>query len=68
MARQTAQELLRTLLDSGETQTSIEAGSGVPQATISRILNGADPRSSTVDKLAEYAERRRKSKAKKARH
>lgn len=64
MTRQTAHDLLRSLLDSGETQTSIEAGSGVPQATISRILSGADPRSSTVDKLAAYAERKRKTKKK----
>lgn len=61
MNRPTAKQLIEALLASGETQTSIEAGSGVPQATISRILNAthADPRASTVDKLAAYAARKK---------
>ena len=59
MAMQTAKQIIEALLEAGETQSSIETGSGVSQATISRILTGtaADPRSSTTAKLAAYAER-----------
>lgn len=59
MGMQTAKQIIEALLEAGETQSSIESGSGVSQATISRILSGtaADPRSSTTAKLAAYAER-----------
>lgn len=52
--------LLDRLIDSGETQTSISAATGVPQATISRILAGkhGDPLTSTTRKIQDYAERR----------
>lgn len=58
MTRKTGQEIIQELIDLGETQLSIEAGSGVAQATISRILTGKaeDPRSSTVEKLSVYAD------------
>lgn len=62
MTKPTARDVIRDLLDRGETQLSIEAGSGVSQATISRILNGKaeDIRASTVDKLNDYAGRVRR--------
>lgn len=42
---------VQRLIDSGYTQVEIEEKTGVPQATVSRILSGADPRYSTVEKL-----------------
>lgn len=67
MHRLTPKEIVQELLEKGETQLSIEAGSGVSQATISRILNGKadDCRTSTVEKLSAYASqvRRRRRKA-----
>ncbi|MHA7916484.1 helix-turn-helix domain-containing protein [Alloalcanivorax xenomutans] len=53
------QEIVRALMDAGETQLSIERATGISQATISRIASGVsqDPRSSTVAKLREYADR-----------
>lgn len=52
-----AKDIIQSLLSAGDTQAEIEKGSGVSQATISRILNGEhqDPKSSTVNKLAAYA-------------
>lgn len=52
------QEIVRTLIDAGETQLSIERATGISQATISRIAAGVsqDPRSSTVTKLRSYAD------------
>lgn len=57
-------DLLDRLIASGETQTSIAAATGVPQATISRILAGkhGDPLTSTTRKIQDYAERRLKGK------
>ena len=53
-------DLLDRLMASGETQTSIALATGVPQATISRILSGkhGDPLTSTTRKIQDYAERR----------
>lgn len=53
-------KLISDLLKAGDTQADIEAGTGIRQATISRILTGAikDPRSSTVSKLISYASKR----------
>lgn len=50
---QTPREIVQAAIDAGWTQSKIAAESGVPQATISRILSGEhnDPRFSTVEKL-----------------
>ena len=50
------QEIVRACIQANFTQEQIAAESGVPQATISRILTGAhsDPRNSTVEKLREF--------------
>lgn len=62
---QPIQSHVQRLIDSGFTQVEIEEKTGVPQATVSRILTGkhADPRSSTVEKLRQLKpkpQRRRK--------
>lgn len=49
---QPIQSHVQRLIESGFTQVEIEEKTGVTQATVSRILNGAaDPRYSTVEKL-----------------
>ncbi len=49
---QTPREIVQAAIDAGWTQSKIAAETGVPQATISRILSGEnDPRFSTVEKL-----------------
>ena len=48
---QPIQSHVQKLIDSGFTQVEIEEKTGVTQATVSRILSGADPRYSTVEKL-----------------
>ncbi|MBX4004311.1 helix-turn-helix domain-containing protein [Ralstonia pickettii] len=49
---QSPREIVQAAIDAGWTQSKIAAESGVPQATISRILSGEnDPRFSTVEKL-----------------
>lgn len=60
-----AKDLIEALLKAGDTQAEIEKGSGVSQATISRILTGGhqDPKSSTVNKLMAYASSRLQSPA-----
>lgn len=57
MANHNPREIIKALLAAGDTQADIEKGTGISQATISRILNGEhqDPKSSTVNKLASYA-------------
>lgn len=61
-------EIIARLIEAGDTQKDIEAGSGVPQATISRILSGAhsSPRWDTVSKLNAYSSRRLQPPAKAA--
>lgn len=61
----TPQSLIQTLIAAGDSQLDIERGSGVSQATISRILSGEheDPKSSTVNKLTAYAAQRLKTDA-----
>lgn len=50
---QTPRQRLQAAVDSGMTQSEIAAETGVPQATISRILSGehTDPRYSTAQKV-----------------
>lgn len=53
----TPKQIIDALVDAGETQSSIYRATGVSQATISRIQAGVakDPRSSTVNRLKEFA-------------
>ncbi|CAJ0805131.1 hypothetical protein LMG18090_04739 [Ralstonia mannitolilytica] len=50
---QTPRQRLQAAIESGMTQSEIAAETGVPQATISRILSGehSDPRYSTAQKV-----------------
>lgn len=50
-------ELIKILCESGCTQLEITQGTGISQATISRIATGVhdDPRMSTVKKLRAFA-------------
>jgi predicted transcriptional regulator len=52
-----AQALIGLLLAEGQSQVEIARGVGISQASISRMLSGdqADPRSSTMRRLREYA-------------
>ena len=58
-------EIITRLLEAGDTQKDIEVGSGVSQATISRILSGAhsSPRWDTVSRLTAYSSKRLKKSA-----
>lgn len=57
MTQHSPKQLIEALIAAGETQLSIQRGTGISQATISRILSGIaeDPRSSTVNKLRAYS-------------
>ena len=57
-------DLLDRLIAAGESQAEIARQTGVPQATISRILSGkhGDPLTSTTRKIQDYAAKRLKRK------
>lgn len=67
MALRTPQELVKTLIDAGLSQTEIAAHAGVRQPTISRILSGEhdDPKSSVLIRLTAFADSAAKRKRKK---
>lgn len=52
------QEIVKSLVEAGYSQAVIAERAGVTQPTISRILSGdhADPKSSVLSKLNEFAE------------
>lgn len=47
-------QLRKAILDSKKSANVLAQESGVPQPTITRFLNGADMKVSTIDKLADY--------------
>jgi|GEM_PF-840836 len=46
--------LRKAIREAGVSAYAVAQGSGIPQPTITRFLNGAEMKSSTIDKLAEF--------------